>query len=147
MIITSMEELEELESISKVYVAVSPRLEINDEIFTFNSQANINVYHPIYVFMKESNDTFSLVEDGVKRCYDISFIDVIADIKKYDGFVTHNYYVSTSERETLQLLRKGLLAFKETVTRADTMIDRVNKEFIDSDFMQENFKDYPEDWV
>ncbi len=147
MIITSMEELEELDNISKVYVAMSPKLEVNDTIFTFNTSANVNAYHPVYIFMKESNDTFTLVEDGVKRCYDISFIDVIADISKYDGFVTHDYYVSTSERETLQLLRKGLLAFKETTIRANTMVDRLNKEFIDSNFMQENYKDFPEDWV
>lgn len=147
MILKSKQDLMDLNPTSKIYVAHAPKLEVFDTMFLFNTSANINTYHPVYAYMKVGTMEFKPVKDGIKRSYDMNIADVIESICAYENYHTHDFYASTSERETLQLLNKSRMDLIETVKRAQVMVDRMSNDFLSSKIMTENREDFPEDWV
>ena len=147
MIMKSQKDLEDLKIGDKLYVAFAPKIEVYDTIFTFNTSANIDSYNPIFIFEKKTENEFDKVNDGIKRAYSINIFDVVSDINDYEQYNTHAYYVTTSKRETLKLLKVGTLSLMETVKRAETMVNRLVSDFNTSKLIVDNKELYPEDWV
>ena len=147
MILKSQKDLDDLNIDDKIYAAFAPKIEVYDSIFTFNTSAKINIYHPVFVFEKKTETDFEQFKDEIKRSYTMNIFNVIADINDYDQYNTHAYYVTTSERETLQLLNRGHHELLQTVQRSAEMVDRLVSDFNASNMMVKNKELYPEDWI
>ncbi|RLC45297.1 MAG: hypothetical protein DRH57_08285 [Candidatus Cloacimonadota bacterium] len=147
MIMKSQQDLDDLKIGARLYVSFAPKLEVYDSIFTFNTSANVNAYHPVFIFEKKHLERYEPVLDTIRRSYTIKIQHIIDDVVEYDSYNTHAYYVSTSERETLQLLNKGQYALMATLQRSTEMVNRLVSDFNASDMMIENKEKYPEDWV
>lgn len=147
MIMKSQEDLDALKIGTRLYVSFAPKLEVYDSMFTFNTSAKVSSYHPVFIFEKKYTGKFEPVLDTIKRSYSIKIQHIIDDVVEYDRYNTHAYYVTTSERETLQLLNKGQHALMATLQRSTAMVDRLVNDFNESPMMIENKEKYPEDWV
>jgi hypothetical protein len=146
MIITSKQDLLNLPLNTKLYVAWASKIEVYDSLFTINTSANPKKYYPLHIINKVSELKFEEVTIE-KTSYTLKISNVIDDIVEYDDYHTHAYYVTTSERETLQLLNKGMLRLMETIGRATKTIERMYDDFSSSNYMVENKELYPEDWL
>lgn len=149
MIITSLREWNALDTVTPIYVALTPELNIFDTMYTFNLTANPKKYYPIVKIKKFYDDgmEFTMMDIGRWTSFDFHHDELYEHLNTYEKTHVHSFIIGTSEREVLKEYKDSIINFMETLKRAQLTTERFDKDLKESLFIQDYQKDYPEDWI
>lgn len=153
MIITSLDDLKDIKLGDIIYVSFLHKVTVHDVMFTMKLSANPKIYNPIFPFKRVHHnsefikDDFQFHDDGLRRCYNVEFSDVVGDIVSYENYHVHSFIVATSKRELIVAMRKSMLEIIETSKRLTITLERYNEDFLASNMVSKYADDYPEDLV
>ena len=149
MILTTLEQMNHYKKGSVLYIAPTPKVEIQDTMFNFNLSAKLSVYYPISEIEQLADGFigFEPKETDKKTSYVFEMDDIYRDLRGYDKYHTHDYIIGDDEREVIIAWRNSIYSFIETVKRTNTMLERFKGDFDNAPFIIENQKNFPEDWV